>query len=58
VTDTSVAADLNQTLDVKVNLTFKVTLNGKVPVYYGSDLADIILGEVLDAGVGVNPCRL
>ena len=53
-----VAADLDLAADVRLNLTTQVTLNLVVAVDVGAELDQLLLGEVLDAGVGVDARRL
>ena len=54
VTNTAIAADLHQTLDIQAHLTAEVTLNLQVVLDVVTELADLILGEILDAGVGID----
>ena len=58
VTETAVAANLHQAGDVLADLAAKVALGGEVRVDVVADLRHLVLGEVLDAGVGVDARRL
>ena len=51
---TAIAADLHQALDVHGNFATQVALYLDVVVNVVAQLADIILGQILDAGVGVD----
>ena len=54
VTEAAVAADLHQTGGVLPHLAAKVALGGEVGINVVTDLGDLILGQILDAGVGVH----
>ena len=56
MTDASVAADLNESLDIKSDITSEVTLYTAVVVNVLSELGDIFLGQVSDAGIRINSC--
>ena len=54
VTEAAVAADLHQAGNVLTNLATEVTLGGEVRVDVVANLRHVVLGEVLDAGVGIH----
>mgnify|MGYP006903148718 CR=1 FL=1 len=54
VTDTAVAADLGQALDVQSHFTAEVALNGEVLVDHITQLCFLLVGQVLDAGVRID----
>ena len=56
MTDTAVAADFNESLDIESGLTAKVTLDLAVMIYILTKLRDVILGQVLDSYIGINSC--
>src|SRR3954452_1816076 len=54
VAQAAVAADLHQALDVLGALAAQVALDGQLVVDVVAELADLVLGEVADVGVGVD----
>ena len=54
MTDATVAADLHQALDVQRNFTTEVTFDLQVVLDVIAQLADVGLGEILHASVGVD----
>jgi hypothetical protein len=54
VTEATVAANLHQARDVGANLSAEVTLGGEIRVDVIANLGHLVLGELLDAGIGVN----
>ena len=54
----AIAADLHQALDVHAHLTAKVALHLEVMVNVITDFTDVLLGQILDAGVRVDAGRL
>jgi len=58
MTDTAVAADLSQALDVQRNLTAEVALNGEMFVDDVTKSSFLIFGQVLDADVRVDAGHL
>ncbi len=54
VTDTAVAVDLDKSLDVHRDLTAKVTFNRVVVFDFVTKLCDLVLGEILRAGIGID----
>ena len=54
VTEAAVAADLHHAGGVLTHLAAKVALGGVVRVDEVTNLGDLVLGEVLDAGIGVD----
>ena len=56
MTDTAIAADLDESLDIESGLTAKVTLDLAVMIYILTKLRDVILGQVLDSYIGINSC--
>ena len=51
---TAIAAYLGKALDVKRGLAAQVALHDVVVVYALTQLCFVLIGEVLDSGVGVN----
>jgi len=49
--DTSVASDLNQTLDVEIDLFSQFPLNPILPVDSLSEAVDFLLGKVIHLGL-------
>ena len=58
MTDTAVAADLGQTLDVERDFTAEVTLDGVLFIDHLTQRGLLIFGEVLDADVGIHVGQL
>ena len=58
MTQAAIAADLHQALDVHGNFAAQVALYLDVVVNVVAQLADIILGQILDAGIRVHARRL
>ena len=58
MTDTAVAADLGQALDVQSHFTAEVALNGEVLVDHITQLCFLLVGQVLDAGVRIDLSEL
>ena len=54
MTNTTVAADFHQALDVQGNLTAEVAFHLQVLFDVITQLADLILGEILHSGVGID----
>ena len=52
--DAAVAVDFYETLDVQCNFTAKFTFNCVVVFDLVTELCDIVLGEILCAGVGID----
>jgi hypothetical protein len=58
---TSIAANLDQALDVKVNLLPELTLNSVLPINVLSEAINLILGKIthpglwIDTGLSQNP---
>src|SRR4051812_8048138 len=55
VTQTAVAGQVHEPLDVHRGLATKVALDGKVAVDRFADVQDFLIGEVLDPAVGSDP---
>ena len=51
----AIAADLDQPLDVHRDLLAEIALDAALLLEHARDLADIVLGEILDPHVGVDP---
>src|SRR5204862_7928599 len=56
--EAAVGADLHESLDVLGVLAAQVALDGYVLVDALAKLQDLVVGEVLDGGVGAHPGRL
>ena len=54
MTDTAVAADLSQALDVHCDFTAEVALNREMFVNYVTQSSFLVFGQILDADVRVN----
>ena len=54
MTDTAVAADFNESLDIERNITAEVTLNGVVVVDIFSQLCSVIFRKISYADVRIN----
>ena len=54
VTDTAVAADFNESLDIERNITAEVALNGVVVVDICSQLCSVIFRKISYADVRIN----
>src|SRR5690606_22113487 len=55
VTEAAVAADLHQALDALVALTAQVTLDDDLAVDVVAERRDLLLGEVANLGVPIDP---
>ena len=54
MTHTAIAADFHQTLDVQGDFAAQIAFHLQVVLDVVAQLADVVFGEILDAGVGVN----
>ena len=54
----SVAADLNEALDVECDISAKVAFNAVIVVDLLTQLCNLVVGEVLNAGIGVDTTGL
>ena len=55
MTQTTIAADIHQALDVLANLTTEVALDEDAAVDVVTNARDLVLGEILATGVGLTP---
>lgn len=56
MTNASVAADFNKSLNVESNVSSKVALNHEVVVDIVTELSNIVFAEVLDSDIRVYTC--
>ena len=56
MTDTAVAVDLYESLDVKRNVSAQVTLNCVVLFDLISELCDLFVGKILGTCIGIDAC--
>ena len=57
MTDSSVAADLLQSLDIHSDISAEITLNHNVKVFNSNtDLIDFLVGQISDAGARIDTC--
>jgi len=54
VPDTTIATNLNETFDIKVNLFPQFPLNLVLPVNSFSDTINLILGKVIHLGLSID----
>ena len=52
---TAIAADFNQTLDIKSHVAAEVALHGIVLIDIIPQLGHVVLAQITDTGVGVDP---
>ena len=54
MTNASVAADFDQSLDIKSNISSEIAFYAAVVVNILSELGDIILGQISDSCIGID----
>ena len=57
MTNAAIAADVFKSLDVKLDLTVKIALDLDIFVYIGTKRVLLLVGQVLDANVGIDVRR-
>ena len=55
MSDTSVAADLGQSLDIEFDFSFEIAFDAQVVVDVLTDLSYLVFRQIPDSGIGIDP---